>query len=172
MRAIVHYRCIFTAILTLAGFLSVPVQAKEQPENKTQQVSPATTLHGYHEFDYKFEDRPDPFLPFFDKPSSGPDVHVTNGKTPIPPDQVLTELQEYEAGQLTLVAVLAFQDKNIAMLEDETGKGHLAEQNTLIGRHGIVTSIEKDKLVVTETKQTQSGRTVVDKIPLYMNQQE
>ncbi len=169
MRAILQHRCIFTAILTLAGFLCVQAQANEHPKNKTQQASPATTLRGYHEFDYEFEDRPDPFLPFFyfkrnDK--------KTRGEKIIDQKIVLTELQKYEPGQLTLVAVLAFQDKNIAMLEDETGEGHLAGQDTLIGRHGVITSIEKNLLLVTETYKTTTGRTVVNKIPMHMHQQE
>ena len=64
----------------------------------------------------------------------------------IDPNNVLTELQNFEAGQLKLVAVMAFQDKKIAMLEDITSKGHLVEQGTAIGRYGIVTSIEPDLL--------------------------
>ena len=171
MRAVLKHIYVFTAILMSAGFLCVQVQANEHPENETQQASPVTDLRGYHEFDYKFEDRPDPFLPFFDiKPP--PDTPASEGGKIIDPDQVLTELQKFEPGQLKLVAVLAFQDKNIAMLEDVTGKGHQAEQGTLIGRHGIVTSIEKDEMLVTETYETATGRTVVNKIPLYMRQQE
>ena len=38
----------------------------------------------------------------------------------INPGTVLTGIQEYEPGQLTLVAVLAFQDKKIAMLEEDS----------------------------------------------------
>ncbi|MCI5218994.1 MAG: hypothetical protein D3914_07345 [Candidatus Electrothrix sp. LOE2] len=159
MRAFFKHRCLFTAVLTLAGFLCVQVQANEQ-------VLPETTLRGYHQFDYKFADRPDPFLPFLDNKPAATD------KKKIDPDKVLTGLQKFEAGQLNFVAVLAFQDKNVAMLEDETGEGHLAEQGTLIGRNGVVTSIKKDVLLVTETYETQSGRTVVNKIPLHMPQQE
>ncbi len=66
MRAISQHRYLFAAILTLAGFLCVQVQANEHSENEKQEVLPVTDLRGYHQFDYKFEDRPDPFLPFFD----------------------------------------------------------------------------------------------------------
>ncbi|MCW5211425.1 pilus assembly protein PilP [Desulfobulbus sp. TB] len=164
MKAIVQHRCLFTAILGLVVFFYVQVQANEQ-------VSTATTLQGYHEFDYKFKDRPDPFLPFLDIKPRPDRLAPEEGKL-IDPKQILTKLQKFEPGQLKLVAVLAFQDKKIAMLEDVTGKGHLVEQDTLIGRHGVVTSIEKDRLLVTETYQTQSERTVVNKIPLYMHQQD
>ena len=64
MRAVLKHLGVFTAVLTLAGLLSVQVQANEQSEDETQQVLPAAALRGYHQFDYKFEDRPDPFLPF------------------------------------------------------------------------------------------------------------
>ncbi|MCI5192313.1 MAG: hypothetical protein D3915_04180 [Candidatus Electrothrix sp. AU1_5] len=159
MRAIVQHRYIFTAVLMLVGFLCVQAQANEQ-------VLPETSLRGYHAFDYKFEDRPDPFLPFFKEKTKPPPERIIN------PKQVLTGLQKFEPRQLKLVAVLAFQDKNIAMLEDITGKGHLAEQDTLIGRHGVVTSIEKDKLLVTETYKTPRNREIVNKIPLYMHQED
>ncbi|MCI5126593.1 MAG: hypothetical protein D3925_19475 [Candidatus Electrothrix sp. AR5] len=166
MRAFLKHRCFFTAILTLAGFFSIQVQANEHPKNEIQQAPPATTLRGYHEFDYKFEDRPDPFFPFLsDKSKEIIEKIITTNK-------ILTDLQKFEPGQLKLVAVMAFQDKNIAMLEDVTGKGHLSEQGTLIGRHGVITSIEKNLLLVTETYQTTTGRTIVNKIPLHMHQQE
>ena len=166
MRAIFKHRYyLFTVVLTLTGLFYVQVQANEQPTNETQQVVPATDLRGYHQFDYKFEDRPDPFLPFFDDKEPPP------GERIIDPNQILTELQKFEPGQLKLVAVLGFKDKNIAMLEDVTGKGHLAEEGMGIGRHGIVTSIEPDVLLVTETYTTTTGREVVNKIPMHMQQQ-
>lgn len=172
MRAIVQHRCIFTAILMLAGFFYVQVQANEHSKNEIQQVLLATTLLGYHEFNYTFADRPDPFLPFIDIKPRSERVAPEKGKLIDPKQVLLTKLQKFEPGQLKLVAVLAFQDKKIAMLEDVTGKGHLVEQDTLIGRHGVVTSIEKDRLLVTETYETPSKRKIVNKIPLYMHQQD
>uniref|UniRef100_UPI004057690A hypothetical protein n=1 Tax=Candidatus Electrothrix sp. TaxID=2170559 RepID=UPI004057690A len=74
------------------------MQANEQPGNATEQVSPATTLHGYHEFDYKFEDRPDPFLPFLGDKSKRPEGE----KIIVDPKEVLTGLRKFEAGQLKL----------------------------------------------------------------------
>ena len=169
MRAIFKHRCVFTAVLTLAGFLYVSVQANEHPKNETQQVLPATTLQGYHQFDYKFEARPDPFLPFFN--SKKPSDEKTSEEKKNTTNEVLTELRKFEPGQLRLVAVMAFKDKNIAMLEDVTGKGYLVEQGTLIGRHGIVSSIKPDLLLVTETYETTTGRKVVNEIPLRMQKQ-
>jgi type IV pilus assembly protein PilP len=164
MRAIFKHKYVFTAVLTLAGFLYISVQANEQPKNEREQVLPATTLRGYHQFDYKFEDRPDPFLPFFNS-------KIPQEEKKINPNEVLTELRKFEPGQLRLVAVMAFKDKNIAMLEDVTGKGHLAEQGTLIGRNGIVSSIKADLLLVTESYETTTGRKVVNEIPMHMQQQ-
>ncbi|WPD21884.1 MAG: pilus assembly protein PilP [Candidatus Electrothrix aestuarii] len=168
MRAILQHRYLFTAVLIVAGFISVQVQANEQPANEAQQVLSVADLRGYHEFNYKFEDRPDPFLPFF----SDTKPPEPSEEKKIIPGQILTELQKFEAGQLKLVAVLAFKDKNIAMLEDVTGEGHLAEQGTEIGRYGIVTSIEPNLLLVTESYETTTGRKVVKEIPLHMQQQE
>ena len=165
MRAIFKHRCLFTAVLTLAGFLYVSVLANEHPKNETQQVTPATALRGYHQFDYKFEDRPDPFLPFLNIKEPPDDIKK------IDPTQILTELQKFEPGQLRLVGVMAFKDKNIAMLEDVTGEGHLAEQGTPIGRNGIVSSIKPDLLLVTETYKTTTGRQIVNEIPLHMQKQ-
>jgi type IV pilus assembly protein PilP len=164
MRAIFKHRYVFTAVLTLAGFLYVSVQANEHPKNEKQQILPATALRGYHQFDYKFEDRPDPFLPFLDSKETKEEKKIILG-------QILTELQKFEPGQLRLVAVMAFKDKNIAMLEDVTGEGHLAEQGTPIGRNGIITSIEPNLLLVTESYETTTGRKIVNKIPLHMQKQ-
>ena len=158
------HRCLFTAVLILAGFLCVQVQANEHPKNETQQVVPSNNLRGYHRFDYKFEDRPDPFLPFF-KDKEPPETKKVD------PNQVLTDLQKFEPGQLKLVAVLSFKDKNIAMLEDVTGRGYMAEQGMGMGRHGIVTSIEPDLLLVTETYETTWGRKIVNKISMRMQQE-
>ncbi len=169
MRAIFKHRYLFAAVLTLAGFLCVQVQANEHPKNERQQVPPATALQGYHQFDYKFEDRPDPFLPFFN--SKEPSDKKISEEKKITTNEVLTELRKFEPGQLRLVAVMAFKDKNIAMLEDVTGEGHLAEQGTPIGRHGIVSSIKADLLLVTEAYETTTGRKIVNEIPLHMQKQ-
>ena len=169
MRAIFKHRCLFTAVLTLAGFLYVSVQANEHPKNEIQQVLPATVFRGYHQFDYKFEARPDPFLPFFN--SKKPPEEKISAEKKNTTDEVLTELRKFEPGQLRLVAVMAFKDKNIAMLEDVTGEGYLAEQGTLIGRHGIVSSVKDDLLLVTETYETTTGRNIVNEIPLHMQKQ-
>jgi Tfp pilus assembly protein PilP len=169
MRAIFKHRFLFTAVLTLAGFLYVSVQANEHPKNEIQQTLPATALRGYHQFNYKFEDRPDPFLPFFN--NNEPLDEKNSVEKKIDTNEVLTELRKFEPGQLRLVAVMAFKDKNIAMLEDVTGEGHLAEQGTLIGRHGIVSTIKSDLVLVTETYKTTTGRQIVNKIPLHMQKQ-
>ena len=167
MRAISKSKCLFTAILIVVGLLYVQVQAIEHPENEIQQVPAATVLRGYHQFDYKFDERPDPFLPFFnnkEEPQSATEEKKINT------NKVLIKLQKFEPGQLKLVAVMAFQDKRIAMLEDVTGAGHLAEQGTAIGRHGVISSIDADMLIVTETYETTLGRKIVNKIPMHIQQ--
>ena len=168
MRAIFKHKCLFTAVLALAGLLCVQVQAEEQPKDETQQAVPSADLRGYHQFEYTFQDRPDPFLPFLGL--AGPDTEPPE-EVEIDPNQILTGLQKFEPGQLKLVAVLGFKDENIAMLEDVTGKGYVVKQGMAIGRHGTVTSIEPDVLLVTERYETTTGRKIVNKISMRMQQQ-
>ncbi|MBM9536601.1 pilus assembly protein PilP [Desulfobulbus alkaliphilus] len=113
-------------------------------------------------FVYQTEGRPDPFKPFI------------TPRPPIPqrldPDEIveveaeLTGMQLFEPGQLTLVGILGSGSKRIAMVEDQTHQGYLLQEGMLIGRRGVVTRIEPQQVIITETAYTRAGEEVQDTI--------
>lgn len=116
-------------------------------------------------FKYVMEGRPDPFVPFIE-----PKV-----ATKINPDEIveekgnLTGMQQFEPGQLTLVAVLFTDGKKMAMVEDVTGKGYILNKGDLIGRHGVVSRIDKRRVVITETAHTRAGKAIISTIVMRLN---
>ncbi|RWX52425.1 type IV pilus assembly protein PilP [Candidatus Electrothrix marina] len=113
-------------------------------------------------FQYKIEGRSDPFLPFLSKDSGRDETDDTpiEEETGVP----LTGMQLFEPGQLRLVALLKIGNRNVAMVEDVTGKGYRLDENMLIGRHGIINRITGEQVEVTENYKTQTGRVVTKEI--------
>jgi type IV pilus assembly protein PilP len=156
--------------LVAACFLATPVLASvpagEQPlqtENPPgeQQAPPAAS------FKYELTGRPDPFVPFIE-----PQVATKLDPNEILEEDVeLTGMQLFEPGQLKLVAVLLTSDKKIAMVEDVTGKGYVINEGVLIGRHGVVTQISPDQVIVTETTRTRAGKEIINTIVMRLNKE-
>ena len=113
-------------------------------------------------FQYQFEGRPDPFLPFLQE-KRGRDE---NEDTPIDEEGggPLTGMQLIEPGQLRLVAVLKVGNSNVAMAEDAEGKGYRLDENMLIGRYGTINRITSEQVQITETYKTKTGRVVSKEI--------
>ncbi|MCI5207331.1 MAG: hypothetical protein D3910_00715 [Candidatus Electrothrix sp. ATG2] len=110
-------------------------------------------------FQYKFEDRPDPFLPFLTK-NSGRDEDPDEPSTDPRGGKALTGMQLFEPGQLRLVALLKVGNKNVAMVEDIAGKGYRLNENMLIGKYGIINRITSERVEITESYKTKTGRIV------------
>ncbi len=155
-------------LLAVLGFVS-PGLATLKTKNKKQviqPVQPPAWMKPDH-FKYIMEGRPDPFVPFI-----APKV-----ATKINPNEIveekgrLTGMQKFEPGQLTLVAVLFTDGKRMAMVEDVTGKGYIITKGNLIGRHGVVSRIDKRQVVITETAHTRTGRTIISTIVMRLNQE-
>jgi Tfp pilus assembly protein PilP len=69
----------------------------------------------------------------------------------VSPRELLTPLQRYDVGQLTVVAVLWDVNPPRAMVEDSIGMGYIVTVGTPIGRRGgVVKAIEPDRIVVEE----------------------
>ncbi len=119
-------------------------------------------------FEYILEGRPDPFVPFISEKAS---TQKLNPDEIIEEDVELTGMRQFEPGQLTLVAVLKTNDNKIAMVEDVTGKGYMLNRGTPIGRHGIVSKITLQQVVVTETAHTRSGKEIKNTIVMRLNKE-
>lgn len=145
------------------------IAAIENP-SETEMTAPADPAaieapdKAVDDWEYVFEDRPDPFLPFIE-----PSVATKN--IPDEEEVVLTGMQIFEPGQLTLVAIMSSPNKgNIAMVEDVTGKGYMLNEGMLIGRHGVVSQITMDQVNITETR-TVAGQEVTTPVVMRLNKE-
>ncbi|CAK8724880.1 Type IV pilus assembly protein PilP [Candidatus Electrothrix aarhusensis] len=143
-----------------AGSEAVSQDAQSGEEQEIREVD---------KFQYKFEDRPDPFFPFLSK-DTGRDP---DGDLPIDDDEgkPLTGMQLFEPGQLKLVALLKIGNKNVAMVEDVGGKGYRLDENMLIGRHGVINRIKDEQVEITESYKTKTGRIVTKEITMRMKKE-
>ena len=131
----------------------------------TSSIDSSTNIGGEktNEWEYLFEDRPDPFFPFIQ-----PAVATLN--IPDEDEVILTGMQLFEPGQLKLVAIMFSPDKKIAMVEDVTGKGYVIDEGTLIGRHGIISKINLDQVNITETRKV-AGKEIVTPVVMRLNKE-
>lgn len=72
-----------------------------------------------------------------------------------------TPLEKIELSQLRLKAIIIAPSGNKALVEESTGKGYIITKGTYIGRNqGIVTSIQKDKVLVEEMLENIQGNMI------------
>ncbi|MEN8257259.1 MAG: hypothetical protein ABFS09_05290 [Thermodesulfobacteriota bacterium] len=103
------------------------------------------------DFVYLREGRPDPFMPFIkDKVVQEVDVEVEDYG-------VLTGMQKFEPGQLSVVAIVQKQQGPIAMVQDSTGKGYLLSAGEKLGRNGVVEEITGNMILVKQQYKMTSG---------------
>lgn len=119
-------------------------------------------------FEYKLENRPDPFVPFISEKaatsSADMDEIVESGEP-------LTGMQLFEPAQLTLVALIKKGSENMAMVQDSTGKGYVLSEGTLIGRHGIVKNFTPQSVIVEETTMTRAGKKTVNQVVMLLKKE-
>jgi type IV pilus assembly protein PilP len=118
---------------------------------------------------YQAEGRPDPFKTFI-----APRAIIPQALDPneiVEEDRELTGMQLFEPGQLTLVGILASGGERTAMVEDQTGKGYLLKQGMLIGRRGVITRIDPQQVIITETAYTRAGKEIKDTITMRLKKE-
>lgn len=145
-----------------SGALESPVQPGETQPVGLAQENPEPSPG---EWEYVFEDRPDPFLPFIE-----PQVATKNIPDQEEEDIILTGMQLFEPGQLKLVAIMFSSKSKIAMVEDVTGKGYVINEGMLIGRYGVVSQITLDEVNITETRKV-AGKDVVTPVVMRLNKE-
>jgi type IV pilus assembly protein PilP len=120
------------------------------------------------EFEYQVDERPDPFAPFVTGPAQ------TNPVTPdeiIEENEVLTGMQLFEPGQLTLVALMMTGGETVAMVQDFTGRGYMIEEGMKIGRRGVITRITEEEVLIEETSRTRSGKVLKNEIAMVLKRE-
>jgi len=139
-----------TLCLFILCFSSVICIAQE--ENRSSDGLSAQAFKD-DQYVYITEGRPDPFKPFISPKTSSTD-----------PNEIVDENVEYsgmqlfEPGQLNLVGIIVSSRGSVAMVEDQTKKGYMLKVGDLIGKRGVVSSIEAHQVVITETTRTRAGK--------------
>lgn len=129
--------------------------AETIPNAEPQKVELKIEADGYS---YKYEGRYDPFKPFVSPKKA-------SAITP-DPNEIVEEKAEYsgmqlfEPGQLNLVGVMMTKNDPLALVEDQTKKGYVLKLGSLIGKRGMVTAIEPQHVVITETAKTRAGNEI------------
>ena len=117
-------------------------------------------------FVYRIEGRSDPFVPFITEKSQAAKMNEI-----LPVESRLTGMQLFEPGQLTLVAIAMVGNEDIAMVEDTTGKGYVLRTGMEIGRRGVITSIEPNKVIIEETAFTRAGKKLTSDIVMLLKKE-
>ena len=109
-------------------------------------------------YSYKYEGRNDPFRPFVSKKKA---ATITSDPNEIVEDKIeYSGMQLFEPGQLRLVGVMLTKIDPMALVEDQTKKGYVLKLGSLIGKRGMVTAIESQQVIVTETAKTRAGNEI------------
>lgn len=156
---------LFSFFLFQACFAAEPQNSDSSTPEETVPIEIEKSTSDY---EYQVDDRPDPFAPFVTGPAQ------TNPVTPdeiIEENEVLTGMQLFEPGQLTLVALMLTGGNAVAMVQDFTGRGYVIEEGMKIGRRGVITSITEDKVMIEETSRTRSGKVLKNEIAMVLKRE-
>ena len=118
-------------------------------------------------FNYQLEGRPDPFVPFIE-PKIATKIDPNEI---IDDDEILTGMQLFEPGQLTLVAIMFAEGTKMAMVEDVTGKGDVINEGIPVGRRGVVSEIAQNQVIITEKARTRAGKELITTFVMRLNKE-
>lgn len=141
--------------------------AEEHAGSNPTQVQGAKADSG-NDFEYVLENRPDPFIPFITEKAAASTVDMNEI---VDTSEPLSGMQLFEPGQLSLVALLKKERKNMAMVEDFTGKGYILLEGTKIGRRGMVKNITSNGVVIEETAVTRAGKEIITEIVMTLKKE-
>ncbi len=123
-----------------------------QPVKELDELSEVTESDKLKHYDS--QGKIDPFKPLIqaepDQPENIPEKR---------PARILTPLEKIDLSQIRLVAVIILNKKQIAMVEEASGKGYEVGLGTYIGKNqGRVTEIKNSSIVITELVRDFKGR--------------
>ena len=114
-------------------------------------------------FKYNPKGKVDPFEPLF-KTTAKKEDKITFTPKPPPGGHIPGDLEKIDLSQLKLTGIVISSTKNLGLVQEASGKGHIIYKGTRIGtRGGRVSDILKDKVVVKETLENTRGNIVVQK---------
>jgi Tfp pilus assembly protein PilP len=142
--------CMFIVIFSLSLILVVCQAYGDETKREEIRVS-----------NYDIEGTPDPFKPVIQPVIIKKAKTTVKNAEPVP----LTPLELFSIDQLKLVGITMGQGKNMAMIEDPTGKFYPITKGTLIGlKKGKVTDIHPDRIVIEEKTIDSDEKKKVDRI--------
>jgi len=156
----------FTIGLLLSSSLllnSLPLSAAENDE-----LGSLSETIDESRFEYILENRPDPFVPFLSEKAATVNVDMNEV---VDNKEVLSGMQLFEPGQLTLVALMQNGSEGIAMVEDFTGKGYVLTEGIKIGRRGVVKDIASNTVLIEETAVTRAGKKIISEVMMILKKE-
>lgn len=146
------------------------IASDKTTDKKDLNLPPLLTLKGDNEKDtgviYNPEGQIDPFEPLF-RARQERSAMVSSTKQQTIRDvrrNKLTPLEKMDISQLKLTAIILGQEKNIAMVQESTGKGHVIKKGTYIGiNSGRVVEITKNNVIIEEEVEDLLGKIIVRK---------
>jgi len=126
--------------------------AKEKIVTSVQVAEQKSVIKENEHYDSK--GKIDPFQPLIQETPQEIKPVVDNK-----PKRILTPLEKIELSQIRLVAVIIMENKQIAMVEEASGKGYEVGIGTYIGKNqGRISEIRKSSIVVKELVKDYKGR--------------
>lgn len=132
-----------------------PVAQKSEPQ-KDEQYDPKGKI--------------DPFRPLIQERTEEAKLVVDDR-----PKRILTPLEKIDLSQIRLVAVILMENKQIAMVEEASGKGYEIGIGTYIGKNqGRVAEIKRSSIIIKELVRDYKGRLkeLVQEIKLHKTDNE
>ncbi len=117
---------------------------------------------------YQYKSTLDPFIPLIKAEKEKTPVASAPKKKKRAPQ---TPLERIDLSQLTLTAVFRGGKRNMAMVEESTGKGYIVKKGMYIGLDGgRITEIAKDRILITEVSEDVMGKPVTIERELKLRQ--
>jgi len=129
-------------------------EAQIKTENQLPEQKPEQKIVKKESDHYNYKGKIDPFKPLIqEKP---PEIQsVVDNR----PKRILTPLEKVDLSQIRLVAVIIMKNRQIAMVEEASGKGYEVGIGTYIGKNqGRVSEIKGNSIVVKELVKDFKGR--------------
>lgn len=127
---------------------------KNEPTIAIVPPGESVTTEGFARYDST--GKLNPFLPLIQEKE---EKAVTGLVVDEKPKRVLTPLEKMELSQIKLVAVILMENRQLAMVEEATGKGYEVNIGTYMGKNnGQVSKINQSSIVVKEYVKDYKGK--------------
>ena len=165
---LLKYVLILVTMLLTVGLQAFPAfSADEQPSAENAQPTFTEKMEAilFQEkkdaFIYIRENRSDPFEPFIQE-------RVSITETPV---EVLSGMQKFEPGQLTVVAIMMSPVDKFAMVQDSNNQGYIIREGILLGRTGVVEAIVPNKVIVKNYSYNLAGDKIYKTVEMVLRQE-